>query len=402
MIKFRNILVDREARVDLIRKLIVFTVFFPFVPAVLRSTDTQPTFMLLAGFGMFYGILHPKQKIFPFSNLEIFGILALGALIFFSIRFNALIANDKYYIARVIVFFQFILALIVGLRMDFGLKHKHFRNILIAYVVFTGIYLLTNGLVENIFIGSRGGNVEASLKLGGRGARTLSPEPSFFALQMLNIIVIYFLFFGKKGSTEKDLRIVLLCLACLIASLSGYGMVIIVALVFVRFTKLWFTGLIALAASVPFLIEYLESYVSLRAVRLLITVFAENPMVIIEQDASVASRIGSFLAYIDSISKNFAFGDGFSLLQGGGLISLVASLGLVASFFMLAMIFEIFALKGFGLRKKLFVFFWFMLNFISGPIGIPAIGVTLGLILRNNHPSLFTPAMKQEAREVPA
>jgi hypothetical protein len=98
-------------------------------------------------------------------------------------------------------------------------------------------------------------------------------------------------------------------------------------------------------------------------------------------DLSFATRFNSFFAYIDRFINNLFIGDGFSLFQGGGFISIVASLGLVGFFIILFLLFKIFRTIKSGKLKYLLIF-WFFLNLFSGPIGIPALGIIFGLIIR--------------------
>lgn len=385
---FRNILVDTEARVILIRRLILFTVFFPFIPSIIRSADTQPTFMLLMGFIGFYTFMQKGERFFEARNMEAFLAVFLGFLVASSVLINFIYSQESFHISRIIAFVQFTLAIIFGLTFRFHLEDKDFKTIVLIYVIFTIFFYLSNGLIEDLLIGSRNESTEVLMRTG-RGAKTLSPEPSFFALQIFNIIIIYFLLFKRHASHSYEKSILYLSFFCLIASFSGYGIIILIALILVRFTKQALVALAGLVIVFPFLIPSIDSFKYIRAVGLLLSFFEKNPLLVLQQDHSIIVRLGSFLAYIENIVNHLAIGDGFTLLKGGGFISIISSLGIMALIFFLFLILEIIFLRGFSIRKRLLLLFWFMLNLLSGPIAVPAIGVIVGLIIRNNHPGIF-------------
>ncbi|HYK75084.1 MAG TPA: hypothetical protein VEV44_18465, partial [Pseudoneobacillus sp.] len=252
-----------------------------------------------------------------------------------------------------------------------------------VFSIFSVIFFLSHGLVERILIPARNDSFEMLVN-SGRGARTLSPEPSFFALHVFNLYIIFYLLATKESILKYGNIIFLLASFCLMISLSGYGFVIFLLIFFMRYTKISLTMAFLLILSSGVLISYLDSLQNFRGIRLLTTVLVENPMVLLN-DASFLSRFGSFIAYLQNIKENYIIGDGFTLLQGGGFISIVSSLGIIAALFLIYILFEIFTLKKSGFKIKIILIFWFLINLFSGPIGIPTLGVIIGLILRKNH-----------------
>ncbi len=366
--------------------LFTITVFFPFIPAFISNTDTQPTLFLLSFTTVLIFLISPnfygKYLNQDFSILlYVFSIIIISII---SIIINSFIYGQVVIFPRYISFLQFLAALIFGYTNSFEIFKKYAITIFVIYFVFTIIYFLTNGAVENILIRSRFFAEGKDLSSMGRGSRTLSPEPSFFATQMFNLFLIYSLLIAKEGkllfANKKVIWILCFCLLC---SLSGYGFVIFFILLmtfFPRFVLLTFSFAIFFSS---ILIDLLADYSRLRGIGLILKVIKNNPMILVKTDLSFATRFASFFSYIDSFKSHFFIGDGFSLLQGGGFISIVASLGLVGLLMILFFFSKIFSNVK-SRQLKFLLLFWFFLNFFSGPIGIPALGIILGLIARPN------------------
>ncbi|MEI8109561.1 MAG: hypothetical protein WCH59_01115 [Chitinophagia bacterium] len=372
-----------------IRLIICFlfttTVFFPFIPVVISSTDTQPTFFLLSITTISIFLISPHF----YSNYlkEDYSILVYVFLIIFcsllSIVLNSFLYGQFVIIPRYISFLQFLAAFIFGYTNSFDFFKKYAKTIFFIYFIFTFIYFFTNGAVENLLIRSRVFAEGQDLASMGRGSRTLSPEPSFFATQMFNLYLIYLLLLEKQGDLAifNNKRILFMVCFCLLSSLSGYGFVIFFIILSAFFTQ-YFIVFLSLAIIFNSLIfELLSDYSYLRGIGLVLKVIQNNPAILLTTDASFASRFSSFFAYIDRFGNNLLIGDGFSLLQGGGFISILASLGIMGVIMLLSFFIKIFtAIR--NRKLKYLLVFWFFLNFFSGPIGIPAIGIILGLIIR--------------------
>jgi hypothetical protein len=380
---FINNFADTPVRVVLCF-LFTLTVFFPFLPVLISSADTQPNTFMLAITAILLFLISPN--FFGAHLKQDFTILvyvfALILISFISILINSFLYNQIVILSRYISFLQFLAALIFGYTNSFYFFKKYANSIFVIYFIFTIIYFVTNGLIEDTLIKSRFWYGQ-DLASAGRGARTLSPEPSFFAIQMFNLLLIYTLLLEKEGIKKvfNNKRVIFIVSFCLLCSLSGYGFAIffiILAALFTRFIIIFF-GFAILFNSL--IIDLLDGFSNLRGIGLFLKVIKSNPLILASTDLSFATRFNSFFAYIDRFINNLFIGDGFSLFQGGGFISIVASLGLVGFFIFLFLLFKIFRTIKSGKLKYLLIF-WFFLNLFSGPIGISAIGIIFGLIIR--------------------
>jgi hypothetical protein len=365
--------------------LFTLTVFFPFLPAFISSTDTQPTLFMLAITAITLFLISPK--FFSTHLNQDFTILvyifALILISFISILINSIFYDQIVILPRYISFLQFLAALIFGYTNSFYFFKKYANSIFVIYFVFTIIYFLTNGIIENIFIKSRIFSEGQDLASMGRGARTLSPEPSFFAIQMFNLFLIYTLLLEKEGIKKvfNNKKVILIVSFCLLCSLSGYGFAIFFVILAAFFTRYIFIlfGFAIIFNSL--IIDLLDGFSNLRGIGLILKIIKNNPLILVSTDLSFATRFNSFFAYIDRFKNNFFIGDGFSLLEGGGFISIVASLGLIGFLIILYLLIKIARTIKSGKLKYLLIF-WFFLNLFSGPIGIPALGIIFGLIIR--------------------
>lgn len=367
--------------------LFTLTIFFPFIPAFITTSDTQPTLTMLALTTILIFFQAPSfYKEYQNQNYSIivyFFCLILFSI--FSIIFNATFSNNYLIITRYISFLQFLAAIVIGYTNSFNYFKKYIENVFVIYFIFTIIYFLTNGAVENILIRSREFGVGLDLASTGRGSRTLSPEPSFFATQMFNLYIIYTLLLLRENKDKLFSNKKMMAILCfsLIASLSGYGFVLLFILIYVFFKRYIFIALGLAVVFNSFIIEILSSYSRLRAIGLIVKILKNNPLIFIKSDKSVLFRFASFYSYIERFFYFPLFGDGFSLNEGGGFISLAASLGIVGLLFISYFFYKILRnVKNANLKALLI--FWFFLNFFSGPIGIPALGIILGLIARPN------------------
>ncbi len=366
-----------------LHNLIFFTILFPFIPSIIPSTDTQPTFFLLFLLSIFYVLIYPKflHNYYNLSYNKIYLIFSLLGLILFSVLIARLHIDKPTLYTRIISFLQFAAAIFFTYNTKNFLRAKDIKTTVLIFAVFSIVFFLSHGLVERILIPGRTDSFEL-LQKTGRGARTLSPEPSFFALHMLNLYLIYCLVVGSEFKKKSDALVFWTVCFCLLISLSGYGFVIFLILLFMRYTKLSMIFLILLVISSTYIAQYLESFQSFRGFKLLAKLLADDPSILLK-DKSFSGRLGSFVTYMGNIKDNFIAGDGFTLFQGGGFISIVSSLGIMAVIFFIFFIYRLLAKRISGKLKALLVF-WFLINLFSGPIGIAPLGVIIGLILRDD------------------
>lgn len=373
----------------LFHSLIFFTLFFPFIPSLIPSTDTQPTFLLVIGISLFYLLAEYKAlpNYYSLSYNKLLGLTLLFVLTIFLVAINNLIGNKPILWPRIISFFQFLLAIFFAINSKYFFAEKTLRMVFIIFAIFSIIFFLTQGLVERILIPSRATSFEMLIQ-SGRGARTLSPEPAFFALHILNLFIIYSLLFSSLLQAKSNRLLFILTIFCLTISLSGYGVVIAVLLLFLRYTKIGIIFLGIFVALSGFILEYFGSLSQFRGLSLLLKIVSSNPTILLQADLSFSTRLASFFAYLETIKNNLILGDGFTLNQGGGYISIISSLGIIGLLFFIYFLIKVFK-KRISSRFKFLIFFWFLINLFSGPIGIPTLGFIIGLILRKKSIQVF-------------
>ncbi len=360
--------------------LFSFIIIFPFIPPLIPTSDTQPLLAIVFILFLFIGCRFDgtKFKVVLDRNIYFLLFFIVIALVNFVLNFSLFSKIPVY--SRYFAFIQFLIAVFLGLFFKLKFNPKWFTYVLIIYSFFTIIYFLTNGFIENQLILSR--DIESNdLFTIGRGARTLAPEPSFFALNLFNLFVINSLLKPVVSNRINTLNFSLLALL-LLSSLSGYGILILFIILLVEHPKkvLLFSFIILLLF--PFFFEKLQQFENFRSAQLLIKIATESPLSIASSDASIESRILSFTNYIEIIKDNLFLGDNFSVVEGGGLIGLISGLGIIGLIYSIILFIKIF---NYILFSKVFIvlLFWFFLNFVSGPFGIPAFGIIIGLILRN-------------------
>jgi len=370
---------DKVAKFNISIFLFYFIIIFPFIPQIVSSSDTQP--LLLIYFGL-YLIFIPFWNSEKFKlNRKSLAFFVLIIVLFFLQFLNYFISGKAPIISRYVAFIQLLVAIYFGNFLYFEFNNKWFKYSLIIYFILTIVYFSTNGFIENILVQSRDASSE-DLMIMGRGARTMSPEPSFFALHLFNLYVINELLrfknYGKKDLIENVLLFILL-----FSSLSGYGILIFFFILSIEYPKFVITSTLILFSFFTFFYERLISYENFRSIDLILRVISDGPISLLENDASISSRMDSFVTYYTSIKDNIFLGDNFSVLEGGGFIGLISGLGLIGFLYLIIINLKI---LGFISSPKLvlILIFWFLLNLISGPFGIPTIGLIVGLILRNS------------------
>lgn len=377
-----NFLFKKISISNIIFSLLVFTIFFPFVPGIIPGSDTQPFFLiyyLLFNLIVLNNIELQKKYFLSYSSMFIPLVFILLISIIL-INTNSVVMNKMIYWTRYVSFVQFIFAIYWGISSRYFFEKETFNKILWIYLFMTFLYFIFNGAIENLLIPSRNDSFDA-LASTGRGARTLSPEPSFFALHIFNLYLIYKLLFYKNSVNEK--LIFYLVALCLVLSLSGYGFLLLLALIIARYPFRFFIFFAFSILTSGIWVGYLESFNNFRAISLIVSIIKNDPLIVLKSDRSFDSRILSFNKYLDSISNNLFFGDSFSLFEGGGFISVISAFGLLGVCFFLLFLLKL-LFSNFKIDLKFLLILWFVINFMSGPIGIPTIGVIIGLVFRRN------------------
>lgn len=389
-----TILTRRTGLETVLNGLLVFAVLFPFVPGLVPSSDTQPTFLLLFLIAIAFAFASPAvgERLLRVSTGGAAMLVAIAVVVYAWLVIANTTQDAATLPARVVSFTQFALAVVWGYASRQRIRQEHLFAALIVYAVFTVVYFATNGAVEDILVRSRM-ETSATMLASGRGARTLSPEPSFFALQVFNVYVLGHILVGRAAMTGRREALWFGCTAfCLIASLSGYGIMLLLIVAAATYPRLTLGAGVAAVVTFAALQGYLEAFRSSRAVGLFL-LLVENRGTLAEMmllDPSLSTRLLSFLEYVRTFMAHPLIGDGFSLYQGGGFVSIVAGLGVMALVFFLVVLSRVLR-PDLSFTSRALVAGWFTLHFLYGPVGIPIIGATIGWLLRDAEPSLADP-----------
>ena len=353
---------------------------FPFVLQVLPGYDTQPTFILLFVAGFVFLASQRTAFLVEWARrpLQLWAVimLLLGVLI-------SILANEQFFSSaqRIISFLLFFFSLLFGLGKTSIVTENRLRITLYIYAFFTIIYFLSQGLIESILIASRGGMFSGYFD-SGRGASTLSPEPSFFAIQLASLFLLFFLsrrnlpssVLSRLNGSERGL--VLMCMALLVATLSGYGALYFLLLA-LMVGRTW--AIFLAVVSAPILL-FLSDSLNFRIINLMNLVRQEG-LVGILLDASIGERLRSFYEYL-GIFSNTIFGNAFQNLGGGGLVSVLAGTGIFSIPFFGLLLCGLVRLRQ-PVQIKIFAATWLLFTSISGPIGVPLVGILAGQLMRN-------------------
>lgn len=326
-----------------------------------------------------------NQPIFTKRGIALTFLLLFTVLV--GLFYNQFVAGNAIYFPRLIAFTQFLLAMSFGASRLFYLPDKWLVRFLVVYGIFTVIFYATGGLVEELLIRSRGTAGAEILVRTGRGARTLSPEPSIMSVHIFNMLVAYSLFF-KRAKIEVGTFI--LVLFPLIASLSGYGFFIALMLVVIYYPiqTFVFAGFGFLAFGQLLLNMELSG---LRILFILNGLREYGPQFLL-LDTSFRGRFNSFNQYVTSFKETFPFGDAFTIFSGGGFVSIISGLGMVGLLFYLSLLFLL-LVSNYPVKVKLLFFVWLLIYSLSGSFGVPLVGLIVGLFVANafrNEQSSYT------------
>jgi len=359
--------------------LIYAAVAFPFVVQVLPGFDTQPTFALLFVASLLLFAAQRQAFLVEWAKrpLQLWAVFTMlfGVLI-------SILANEEFFssIQRIATFALFFFSLLFGLGKTSFLTESRLRFTLYIYAFFTTVYFLSQGFIETLLISSRGGAFSWYLD-SGRGASTLSPEPSFFAIQLASLLLLYFFSRSNSGSpllnglSRSERTLVLLSVVLLISTLSGYGALYLLILVLI----LGFFWLFLFVTGIAFVLIFLSETLNFR-IFTLINLAAQDGLVGFLLDASIGERLRSFNDQLRMFSDTIV-GNAFQNIDGGGLVSILAGLGIFSiPFFGLLFCGLVRLRQPFSI--KIYAAVWLSLTSISGPIGVPLVGILAGYLMR--------------------
>lgn len=376
---------------------------FPFVIPLVPSTDTQPTFTLLVVAFIVLAAVASAERQVPIrrSDLLLGAAIAAGGLIWLSLSF---VANgfETGSINRVVSFVMLLIAVTAGLLNRHIFTTDRVLVALKLYVVFTAIFFATRGAIESVIIQSRDGDALTELVATGRGASTLSPEPSFFAFQIFTLFLAARLTVWPQFSPRDRHAVQLTTIALLLASLGGYGMIYAGIVVMLSGWRYMLGAAIAGGAGVAILLGSLNLN-SLRFLQLFTTLLAdltEGGDAGGVSDISTLGRLNSLMDYMRAFDAQPWLGDAFAVYSGGGLVSILAAVGLFGLALNLLFLVAILTLRD-ELRVKAALLIWFALQFISGPVGLPFVGLLIGIGIGKSRIGVVMDAVRL-ARQRPA
>lgn len=353
-----------------------FAAAFPFVVQLIPGTDTQPAFVILCVIAVTLILCQSSVSVRK-NEFFLLSLFILGGL--FSLCASLLVNEFKEInLSRIVSFVMFLISMTAALWYRSLFNPQRIYITFIIYALFTCLFFVSNGWLESILIQSRGDAITTSLSTG-RGASTLSPEQSFFSFQIFTLYLVARLCIWDEFSGKQKSLIEIIVLLLLISSFGGYG-IVYVFFVFLMSSSRSAIKLVMIFCAALIFVLFFFNWTSLRSVVVIYEVFITLVTGQGISDVSVNVRFSSFLTYFDIIRENFLFGDSFSYHGGGGLVSLVAGLGMVSLIYFAVFIFALANIKR-SIRLKISVFFWFILQSISGPIGLPLIGLLFGLVM---------------------
>lgn len=364
--------------------LIFLTATFPFLIPLVPSTDSQPTFSLFA-------LLFAAAALAQCFNRDVFirrdgfflasAVFGCGLIwLCLSVIVNGLAIDN---INRIVSFIMFQIALATGLLNHRLFTKERVLTALKAYLVFTVIFFLSRGKIESLIIQSRGEAITMLLNKG-RGASTLSPEPSFFAFQIFTLFLLARLTVWEKMTARQKHTVQLITIGLLVASLGGYGLIYAAMVIFLSGRRYIFGSAILGGCALLAVASFFDIS-SLRFVKLFTSISSNIASSNWElKDVSILVRLTSFQEYLNIFKEHPFLGDGFRFYGGGGLVSLLASLGFYGLMLILTAVTAVIFLDT-GLRLKLVLLAWLAFQFISGPIGLPFVGLLVGVILWRSH-----------------
>ena len=361
---------------------LLFTIFFPYLPGLLPA-DTQPWYLFFFILLFFVKSISKNKKLgsLGFARNTTFSIIAFLIIGFIFSIFNQAILREFPKIPRLISFLQFITAVIYGYRIS--VKEKIFLRIAIIYLVFTAVFFLTNGAIENLLVYRIVDGAE--LMSSGRGARTLSGEPTFFALTMFNIYIIRRLLYPVTTLSNWNYNLFrILIIANIFLSFSGYGVAIVGIIIIVEFPYVLVIAVGLILFFLSDILIYLETS-SNRAIGIIRLIISGKGLELLDftrgYGYTFGLRFNSLLHNLERFTNSPILGGGFTTKNvGGGLVSFLAEVGIAFFSFLLIIVVKIFSGR-FHFSFKIVLLFWIMIRFTSDSMGIPGVGIILGMLL---------------------
>jgi hypothetical protein len=204
--------------------LIFLAAAFPFVVPLIPSTDTQPTFTLTVFMLAALACVASFER--PFRLRRSNFLLAVGIVLGGLLWFTASVVVNGFEVGnlnRAVSYAMLLVAVATGLLNDRIFTPGRLTMAFKLYLFFTAVFFISDGAIEGVLIRSRGAEALSGLMESGRGASTLSPEPSFFAFQVFTLFLAARLSVWTELDRRRQHLVQLMTVALLLSSLGGYG-----------------------------------------------------------------------------------------------------------------------------------------------------------------------------------
>lgn len=276
-----------------IYSLFFFFVFFPFVSPIKTSTDMQPYSVVCAI------LLLPSFK-FSISRSQIlisfFPLIAFLLLFVSDFSFNSLRSLYNY-ISLFIIYY-----------VSYKVLKSNVLNVKSIIKFFLSVWISIGILQATIKKDLFTFLISESRTTENRGATSLAPEPTFFAI----ILIFFLVFIFQLNLKDKNKYYIAIIFSILLVAKSSMGLVYLLVIFFYLLLtklslKLFFITLLScllLSLSISFFVDS----------RLydLATIFIENPSNLIMLDASINDRFFQIFFSIKGFFEFYFLPHGFS------------------------------------------------------------------------------------------
>ncbi|AUN33070.1 hypothetical protein [Niveispirillum cyanobacteriorum] len=369
----------------------LFFSFFPYIKVIPLPIDTQPTAVLL---GMMLLFLLKRHASAP--DIWVIGAMTAAAVALFAIGAKDLsaIRNITGYISLFV--FAYLFFLIAAEQPD---RLRRFVAVAICVWLAVGLMqvLLGKGFMTFLISDAR--------TTAGRGVTSLAPEPTFYASQVLFLLIIHLILGGSRIIALLALISIFIC-----SISSQVVMILAVAtaasapfMIGRRNALMVFTGIFVVTAfsSIVF-VEFKDRF----RIFYLLDIIVRNPTSILLVDASANERFAAIYVSFTSLQENMFLPHGISgqifyekyvilkklnpeflwfaapnksNLSGAGRIAF--ELGALFFLFMLIVIRSGLQMKG-ALPMRIFVLFSYSLLLFSAiPLAHPMLGAVIGVMI---------------------
>ena len=273
--------------------LFLFFIFFPFVSPIKTSTDMQPYSVVFAFILLpFFKLTITRSQLY----ILLLPLVAIVVLFFSDFSFNSLRSLYNY-ISLFIIYY-----------VSYKVLKSNVLNVKSIIKFFLSVWISIGLLQATIKKDLLTFLISESRTTENRGATSLAPEPTFFA-----IILIYFLLFiFQLNLKNKNKYYIAIIFSILLVAKSSMGFVYLLVMFFyILLTKLNFKLFLITISSCLLLSISISFFVDSRLYELAM-IFIENPSNLIMFDASINDRFFQIYFSIKGFFQFYFLPHGFS------------------------------------------------------------------------------------------